>query len=1362
MPTGISQISHISQTSTTPQMEMDSARTTSRSSGNSGHSGSDDYPLSQGSKGSTATTATNDSKTKRKNPKNHVGPWRLGRTLGRGSTGRVRLAKHSETGQLAAVKIVLKSKFLKDSTSSRARSQTHSHAVKEQKSKDAEVDSAGLPYGIEREIIIMKLINHPNVMSLYDVWENKGELYLVLEYIAGGELFDYLIRNGRLDEKEAIYYFTQIVQGVDYCHRFGICHRDLKPENLLLDKNNNIKIADFGMAALETNDKMLETSCGSPHYASPEIVAGKSYHGAPSDIWSCGIILFALLTAHLPFDDTNIRNLLLKVQNGKFNMPKYLSPEAKDLIWRMLRIDPEIRITMTEILSHPLLNKYPSIKTSSSCPPIPKSVIENPVKSRDEIDFEILNNLKTLWHGIDQEEIINKLLSKGSNSEKGFYCLLRKYKHDHMNDNIPSTSSSTVVDETQLKLQQLEDSKPKVVEQQSTPKRRKNTKSKRYTNTIPRSTSQSKHHNRTVSRSTSQTKSLSKSNLIHENGHLKTSSRSSRTSITVASPHRRGVSFSKVKKNINSHSRNTSINDFISHSTSITSRLTTGSNIYIIHDDDEPIKPPSLPKHLLEMVNNGKFTNNSEVAPLSNGWEWLTPTPNLESNGIENDEINDWAKNILENAFEFDDIKPNDIKSETKPKPKPILKENKEKKQKEQEQEKKLQLEESKILEVKPHKSYGDLFDSTPTQPPPTKPTTPNPVIEIEIKSKDENHHRTRALTETLPSIRNFTPSLDPNNFTNDNSRILSYPNSFDLGKDLNFKFELLQSELQLHDKNNKNKNKNKNNNNNGTFLFDFEKYKLQNGNLLKPSPISNVTPKSKVIKSKTRFDDIIDNHSIINKKTSLSLRPTSDSIGLGLKFNNLNNNNNNNKKNGKRFDDAVEDSIINNKTSLSLRPTADSFGLGFTLDDLNTTNDNNGELFDDAIEIEESKTSIDDTRKQFQTPQQNNTGGGSTRITPTYTNNTSTSLNTGADLFDNSRDSASTNATYLTTNSLYPFKNTATTTDENESFSLKGKSRNPSLGSNDYDFEFDKNMISESNLKMSTLFDDFNISKHENLNLNDDINKNIIDSALKSTVQNKNLMKLNSNINEVKMKKSNIYNEIKPSPQIITNANKDEHEYDHEVGKTEKKIRPRVSHMFKKFSLTPKHETTREPKESKEYNNKGRQRSHTNMTMSTTATTESVGINNRISTFTIGSFVPDSSINTIHVDNKPIGQNWFKKILNKNNNSSNVNEEFKEINTTLESFKLHELLGERLKMWQSHGMKNIKVYDNIIEASISRTNIFELKSVRFKIRVEHLQKNNKNIGSVAIFSKEKGSRRSFETFVREIEKYIGEHGKLI
>lgn len=352
-----------------------------------------------------------------------IGPWKLGKTLGRGATGRVLLGVNSATGQKAAVKVVSKSELNDDYD---------------------KPSKGGLPYGIEREIIIMKLLTHPNVLRLYDVWETSKALYLVLEYVEGGELFDLLVERGPLQEEEAIKYFRQIILGTAYCHALGICHRDLKPENLLLDSALNVKLADFGMAALESDGKLLETSCGSPHYAAPEIVLGLKYHGAASDVWSCGVILFALLTGRLPFDDENIRNLLLKVQAGNFEMPEEISPAAQDLIWQMLTVDPMQRLTTPEVLNHPLLNKYPipnedliSVKSL----PHPETAYRS-LGSLKNIDKQILQNLSILWHNRSEDDIAQCLLAEGPNPEKTFYALLLRYRHNQA-DGSNSLASST-------------------------------------------------------------------------------------------------------------------------------------------------------------------------------------------------------------------------------------------------------------------------------------------------------------------------------------------------------------------------------------------------------------------------------------------------------------------------------------------------------------------------------------------------------------------------------------------------------------------------------------------------------------------------------------------------------------------------------------------------------------------------------------------------------------------------------------------------------------------------------------------------------------------------------------------------------
>ncbi|EDO18975.1 hypothetical protein Kpol_2002p46 [Vanderwaltozyma polyspora DSM 70294] len=352
-----------------------------------------------------------------------IGPWKLGETLGLGSTGKVQLAYNESTNQQAAIKVISKSVFSSMGNNSSMVSSTP--------------DS--LSYGIEREIIIMKLLNHPNVLRLYDVWETNNNLYMVLEYAEKGELFNLLVEKGPLPENEAIRFFRQIIIGMSYCHALGIVHRDLKPENILLDHKLNIKIADFGMAALETEDKLLETSCGSPHYAAPEIVSGLPYHGLETDVWSCGVILFALLTGRLPFDeeDGNIRNLLLKVQKGEFEMPgdDEISKEAQDLLYKILVVDPEKRIKSREILKHPLLQKYPSIKDSKTIRNLPREdTYLNPLIGNDggdaTIDKTILQNLVVLWHGRNEDDIAKKLREPGANAEKTLYALLYRFKVD--------------------------------------------------------------------------------------------------------------------------------------------------------------------------------------------------------------------------------------------------------------------------------------------------------------------------------------------------------------------------------------------------------------------------------------------------------------------------------------------------------------------------------------------------------------------------------------------------------------------------------------------------------------------------------------------------------------------------------------------------------------------------------------------------------------------------------------------------------------------------------------------------------------------------------------------------------------------
>ena len=203
------------------------------------------------------------------------------------------------------------------------------------------------------EADIALALRHPNVVRTLECgWTLEDEMFLVMEYVSGGELFDYIVQSGRLKREEARRFFQQIISGLNCCHRHGIVHRDLKPENLLLDANNNIKIADFGLANMMSDGDFLRTSCGSPNYAAPEVISGHLYAGPEVDVWSSGVILYALLCGSLPFDDENITTLFKKIKEGNYNLPSFLNKGAKNLLKRILTVHPIKRITIANIMKH--------------------------------------------------------------------------------------------------------------------------------------------------------------------------------------------------------------------------------------------------------------------------------------------------------------------------------------------------------------------------------------------------------------------------------------------------------------------------------------------------------------------------------------------------------------------------------------------------------------------------------------------------------------------------------------------------------------------------------------------------------------------------------------------------------------------------------------------------------------------------------------------------------------------------------------------------------------------------------------------------------------------------------------------------
>ncbi|ONK80268.1 uncharacterized protein A4U43_C01F15770 [Asparagus officinalis] len=257
--------------------------------------------------------------------------FELGRVLGQGTFAKVYHARKLSSGQSVAIKVIDKEKILR----------------------------VGMIDQIKREISVMRLVRHPNVVQLYEVMASKTKIYFVMEYVRGGELFNKVAR-GRLKEDAARKYFQQLIGAIDFCHSRGVYHRDLKPENLLLDENGNLKVSDFGLSALgesRRHDGLLHTTCGTPAYVAPEVINKKGYDGAKADVWSCGVVLFVLMAGFLPFHDSNLMEMYRKISKGDFRCPQWLAPEVRRLLIRVLDPNPNTRITIAKLVENPWFKK---------------------------------------------------------------------------------------------------------------------------------------------------------------------------------------------------------------------------------------------------------------------------------------------------------------------------------------------------------------------------------------------------------------------------------------------------------------------------------------------------------------------------------------------------------------------------------------------------------------------------------------------------------------------------------------------------------------------------------------------------------------------------------------------------------------------------------------------------------------------------------------------------------------------------------------------------------------------------------------------------------------------------------------------
>ncbi|KAL8718106.1 MAG: hypothetical protein Q9225_004728 [Loekoesia sp. 1 TL-2023] len=388
-----------------PPKRTESTRDTRRQSANPSHSRNSSQvspavPLANGASSATPSRApvmdpnaqgSGGAAKRRTTIPAQTGQWSLGKTIGAGSMGKVKLAKNLETGEQVAVKIVPR----------QSTDEHHSNRERERADQSKEIRTA-------REAAIVTLLNHPYICAMRDVVRTNYHWYMLFEYVNGGQMLDYIISHGRLKEKQARKFGRQIASALDYCHRNSIVHRDLKIENILISKTGDIKIIDFGLSNLFSPRAHLKTFCGSLYFAAPELLNARQYTGPEVDIWSFGIVLYVLVCGKVPFDDQSMPQLHAKIKEGVVDYPSWLSNECRNLISRMLVTDPKKRASLSEILNHPWITK------GFNSPP------ENYLPHREPIQLPLDTAVVEKMTGFDfgSSEYITRELTKVINSEE--------------------------------------------------------------------------------------------------------------------------------------------------------------------------------------------------------------------------------------------------------------------------------------------------------------------------------------------------------------------------------------------------------------------------------------------------------------------------------------------------------------------------------------------------------------------------------------------------------------------------------------------------------------------------------------------------------------------------------------------------------------------------------------------------------------------------------------------------------------------------------------------------------------------------------------------------------------------------------
>ena len=325
--------------------------------------------------------------------------YTIGRVIGEGGFCKVHLGVHHFTREKVAIKMIDKGRLVEQADRRR----------------------------VGREIRVLKRLSHQSVIRVFDVVESHSRIYVVMEYCEGGSLLDYVRGKKRLSEAEACAFMHQVLRGLENCHENGVVHRDIKLENLLLDEESRKKIIDFGLSAILQPGRKLRVHCGSPSYAAPEIVSRKLYAGPPVDVWSLGVVLFAMISGYLPFHSqhNNKQELCSKIVKGHYSAPDYISQEARDLLGQMLTVDPQRRITTSAIWKHPWMASCPQQQRLP--PPLPPARVRVvPETGESSADDDIMDEMEI--HGFTRARVAEYLARGDYNYATSTYYLMQATK----------------------------------------------------------------------------------------------------------------------------------------------------------------------------------------------------------------------------------------------------------------------------------------------------------------------------------------------------------------------------------------------------------------------------------------------------------------------------------------------------------------------------------------------------------------------------------------------------------------------------------------------------------------------------------------------------------------------------------------------------------------------------------------------------------------------------------------------------------------------------------------------------------------------------------------------------------------------